>query len=263
MGLIDWLKDKLGMSDYKPLESLRPRAEPMAAKLNDRLHYATKLLGPGSATTTFCWPPRADWSREQIEARQIRASEAYAITSNIAKENPHLKSYLDRIGYNPEAFDVKNNSRARTGGWIDDPNNQPYSILNDPAFSDAHTLRRTIRHEIWHGIQRNNPLLYRGPPGSDPRERQRFREFDAHLRDIEYRDRLGLDGYDKMVSLTEATRNLVKAQQQPSWTQIDNKTRESYINRFVTQREALYNELVNTPYAKTHEFKEIYGWGDH
>ncbi len=264
----DWIRDVFGESTPPPRTLQLPRHVPSTPTLqpsvfmpslrsdtfhtvNDNLRRANNILGTQPGTRqAMVWPPRHEWNTQLREARQLRESSMNMILGDISRQMPHLKQFTDRIQYAPERFNAAD-SRAHTGGWSDDPANPPFSHLNDTAFSDTANLNRTIRHEVWHEIQRAHPQVYRGS--------QTLREFDAHLRDLENRHAFRIGNQETFVSLTQAYNNLHAARQEPFWNQLQQVQRDNFTERFERQRQDVCRELADTPFRTTPDYSRICG----
>ena len=221
--------------------------------VSDQLRRANERLGvaPGTRHTQF-WPDRADWGGDLTEARRLRGAAVSTILNDISTQQPHLRQFTDRIRYDPESFALNDTARAHTGGWLDDPRNQPFTRLSDRAFSDTYNLNRTIRHEVWHQIQRSHPQVYQHSSS--------LREFDAHLRDLENRTQFGLGDREKFLSLTQAHSNLSAARQEPFWTtQLQQVQRDNFAQRYDAVRHDVCRELADTPFRTMPDYSRICG----
>ena len=220
--------------------------------VSDGLRRANRFLGnsPGEQSA-LVWPPRNEWSNEFIQARTLRESSMKSVLDDIVDRQPHLRPFANRLRYAPEEFDAGSTTRGHTGGWSDDPHHQPFTHLNDTAFSDVYNLNRTVRHEIWHQIQRAHPQVYRGSAS--------LREFDAHLRDLENRHTFQLNPQEKFVSLTQCDTNLQLLKQEPYWNTLLQVQRDNFSNRFDNQRRDVCYELRDTEFRMTPEYSRICG----
>ncbi len=250
MGQFDGLKNRLGtgQSDPQPRSAASLKGRLVNIRVDRDLRTANRLLGPNGVRSDFFWPdaPRSEWPNNYRTARQLRETAFKTALSNMAGQQPHLKPFLDRVKYQPEKIRSLH-SCAQTGGWIDDLENQPYCNVNDSAFKDQHFLQRTLRHEIWHWHQRQNPQLFRG---GNAEERKEFRDFDAHLRDLESENEFQLRDEEEFWSLRNAYDNLQATMQRTYWQQFDDKTKKKYLERFERERTRVCGKLANTYLSK-------------
>ncbi len=268
-GSADWVRDLFGWSSPPPrtfqLRPHVPKVPPSAPsrflpglqaeayhRVSDNLRRANELLGcPPGEHRTQRWPARHEWGNELTQARTLRESAFKTVLDDIVDRQPHLQPFAKRLRYAPEEFPRGSDTRGQTGGWIDDPRNPPFTRLNDTAFSDVYNLHRTVRHELWHQIQRARPQVYRGS--------ESLRDFDAHLRDLENRHTFRLSPEEKFISLREGYTHLQKLKQEPYWNQLQQVQRDSFVERFENQRRDVCHELRDTEFRTTPEYSRICG----
>ncbi|NJM99966.1 MAG: hypothetical protein HC800_25020 [Phormidesmis sp. RL_2_1] len=186
-------------------------------------------------------------------ARQEREASLNELLRDINTRLPSLQRFLtilptslNSLLIHPEQW------RGATDGWSDQVV-KPHTVLNDSAFNDVTTLNRTVRHEIWHQLQRNHPSIYRGS--------QNLREFDAHLRDLENRHAFKLTPAEEFMSLrtmNQSWRQLTQAD--PYWRQgLMSAQRSNFQDRYNAVLPKVCHELQTTEFRTHPDYSRICG----
>ncbi|MBE9046018.1 hypothetical protein IQ255_16675 [Pleurocapsales cyanobacterium LEGE 10410] len=171
---------------------------------------------------------------------------------------PSLQPFTKKIKYDPAKFNPspkdprKRNWRGYVTGWPIHGEPPLKCWISDRAFSNTNVLNRTVRHEIWHLIQRHHPAIY-GPSGS-------LREFDAHLRDLENRHGFRLNPAEKFLSLKEMEKNWRATQTEPHWKKnLKSFQRSNFQKRYNTVLKQTCNELKDTEFRTHKDYSRICG----
>ena len=260
--LIDWQPHvpRTPSADF-PSHFLQSISAGTYHQVSEELNRVNNLIGTGR----YIWPttPRNTWHRDMREARQSRETVLRTVLQDISARIPSLRSFTSNFSYNPESFAGETSTwRAATGGWGDQPNNLPYTQLNDTAFSSIVSLNLAVRHEIWRQIERTQPAVFRGrwDQALGNWDGVNLRRFHAPLKDLEHRHAFALNPAETFLALQTTDQFLRRLQQGDAhWQRLTPLQRNNFVDRYEAVRTDVCHELRDTQFRTHPTYSRICG----